>query len=113
MSDQKIDLGPLAPWPNEDDFESVVQSVTRRAVRARAEQVSYTFQLNSLVKPALALAASAAIAIWIGALASQKPSVKEAGRPKKDPAFELASWAASNTVPSTSEIIRVLGGSDE
>jgi hypothetical protein len=69
--------------------------------------------LNALVKPALALAASVAIVIWIAAFAVPESSVDEKARVKKDPAFELAAWAATDTVPPTSEIIRTLGGSDE
>ena len=112
MSDERINLEPLSPWPDNGDFESIVQSVAKRAIANRRDRSSYTFQLKSLVKPALALAASVAIVVWIGALAQGK-SDEEVVRAKKDPAFELASWAASGTVPPTSEIIRVLGGSDE
>ena len=113
MSDKRIDLEPLAPWPDEKGFLDVVQSVTRRAVTERNQRASYTFQLNALVKPALALAASIAIVVWIGAFATGEPSSEERTVPKKDPAFELASWAMTGTVPSTSEIIQTLGGSDE
>ena len=113
MSEEHIDLGPLAPWPDRDGFESIVQLVTKRAVESRNQRVSNTFQLNALVKPALALAASVAIVVWIAAFATGKQAEDERVRPKKDPAFELASWAMTDAVPSTSEIIQVLGGSNE
>ena len=62
--------------------------------------------------PALAMAAAAAIAAWIGALASARDDAEVTSQ-TEPPAFMLARWATVDARPSTPMILHVLGGRDD
>ncbi len=114
MSEKHINFGPLAPWPDKDGFESIVQTITRRAVEARnQQQVSYSFQITSLIKPAFALAASLVVVVWIAAFATGQSSSDQRDVTPTDPTYELSNWAMIGAEPSTDELIRIFGGSNE
>lgn len=109
MSDVRIDLSSLSPWGDEQRWEEVVASVTRRAWRARQRALTVGAQLRAWAMPALVTAAATALMAWLGALARGSPSVPSSGVER---ALVLAGWASGNEAPSTSRILEVLGGAE-
>ena len=108
MDEQKIDLSDLDPSRDAERWEELVRTVARRALAARRRRLTVGHQLLAWARPALAVAAVAALVSWVGNLASPEPTATIA-EGQEDPAIVLARWASSDERPSTPKILRVLG----
>jgi hypothetical protein len=108
MNDERIDLSVLDPSQDPQRWDRIIQSVTARAMEARRRRLTISYQLWTWSRPALAIAATVALAIWAGALASAR-NHSATVRENQEPAFVLAEWAVSSEPPSTSVILQVLG----
>ena len=110
MTNQKIDFSALDPSRDAKRWESLIESVASRAVAARRRQVSLPYQLMAWMRPALAIAAAAAVVTWVGALTSSGTDSAAALESEEHPAFVLSRWAMADERPSTKKIYQVLGG---
>lgn len=109
MNSNPIDFSPLDPSRDPRRWEAAVRSVVDRGIAARTKREAFGHQLLLLARPALAVAASAALAIWVGAAAwteeEDDPRTQTA-----DSALVLSQWAATSDAPSANRILEVLGG---
>lgn len=104
MSEEReIDFTLLDPSRDRAHWEQMIDSVVERTC-ARRRSHSVGAQVRAWARPALAMAAAMALAVWAGALLSDAPT------PPADPAQLLSQWAVSGEVPSTTKILEVLGG---
>jgi hypothetical protein len=108
MDEQKIDLSVLDPSREPERWEKLIRSVARRALAARRRRLTVGYQLLAWARPALAIAAAAALVSWAGNLASPGPTATVA-ESEEDPAIVLARWASSDERPPATKILRVLG----
>jgi len=110
MNDDRFDLSPLDPARDRERWERRIRQVVTHALQARRWTVSG--QLSRWARPALGLAAAAALFSWLG-LALRLPLDGAAeGEPsweQTDPSALLSSWAAADTRPSTGTLLSVLG----
>jgi len=110
MNDEKLDLSALDPARDAAAWERRIREVVARAVSARRWTVSG--QLSSWARPALALAAAAALFSGIG-LVLAGGSLDEAkvgsATEQEAPSSVLSRWAASGEQPSASRLLTVLG----
>jgi hypothetical protein len=108
MKAEKIDLSSLDPAGDREHWEGLIASVASRAWAARRRRHGVVDQLFVWARPALALAATVALGIWVGALLSaHRPGATAAS--VQDPAFTLARWATADENPPTASILEVLG----
>ncbi len=113
MTDQKMDFTALDPSQDAERWERLVESVASRAVAARRRRVSLAYQLTVWMRPALAIAAAAAVLSWVGALTSARTGSTVARQTDEHPAFVLSRWAMADERPSTKKILQVLGGQND
>ena len=97
--DDKIDFSALDPARDRDRFERVVRGIAARASRRRSND-ALSLALR-FWRPALALAACAALALW--APAALRGSGAEA---RSDPAAQWLGWAESGGPDSAAELLR-------
>lgn len=106
VDDDKLDLSPLDPTLDAAGFEAMVQSIAARAARqiaAAPEEIMLRWW-----RPALALAASMAMAAWgPSLLAARQPTSASA----QDPAAALLQWSRGEGASSAAEILESLGAS--
>jgi hypothetical protein len=113
--DDRVDFSVLDPMRDRERWEARVQVVTAwaiitaRAVIARRRR-TVGDQLVSWARPALVLAAAAALSTWMGAIASSGRT--RADTPESQRTTILATWAATGAEPATDELLAVLGGSE-
>ena len=105
MDDDKLDLSPLDPTRDARRFEHLVRSVAAQAT-ARRDQGTPALVVR-LWAPALALAASLALAAWLPSLLKAAPAADQAA--SRDPAGKLLQWARGDS-PSAGEVLDSLGG---
>jgi hypothetical protein len=110
MNDEKIDLSSLDPSRNLAEWNQRIESIAARAWTAHQRRLTVVDQLVTWTRPALAIAAAAALVSWFGALTSGPSG--SATTTVQDPALTLASWAMADEHPSASSILRVLGETD-
>jgi len=104
--DSKIDLSALDPTRDRLRFERLVRSVAARAAERRAPDSLSVIVRNW--RPALALAACLAVAIWAPA-ALRSSDTPSATPQTKDPAALLLTWASSGVPSRADEILQSLG----
>jgi hypothetical protein len=112
MDEEKIDLSELDPSRDAPRWARMVESVAARAMAARRARPSSEIFAEALVRrarPMLAFAAAAAILVWAGAWNAGRHRTSTTAA-SAVPALALAQWAAEDSVPSTSNILDVLGG---
>ena len=109
MNDDKLDLSPLDPEQDEERWEALVTSITRRAVAAR-ERRGLFGEMLTMSRPALALAAGVAIIVWMGAISMRHA---EHAPSREDRVMTLLSWANAPTMPEPSEILATFGGNHD
>jgi hypothetical protein len=110
MNDERIDLSLLDPSRDPKRWERLVASVTSRALAAHRRRLTISYQLTAWARPALALAAAAALASWVGTVVAPTRN-GSAARTEPEPAYVLSAWANGDDVPATPRILEVLGGS--
>jgi hypothetical protein len=109
MNDARFDLSPLDPARDAERWERRIAEVVACTLQARRWTVSG--QLSRWARPALGLAAAAALFSWLG-LALRLPldgAAERDGRSETDPSSLLSSWAANDARPSTGTLLSVLG----
>jgi hypothetical protein len=104
-SDDRLDLGPLDPTQDALRFERMVRSVVARAVAQRPPEAQLL--LVRWWGPALALAASLALAAWLPSML--RGSTQSSATSNSDPATVLLSWARSGGPSSASDVLDSLG----
>ena len=122
MKDEKMDLSVLDPARDAERWNSLVESVARKAWNSRRQQLTVSFQIVSWARPALAIAASLALVSWAATWAQARTGASSAytdgvtgvtgvtrDRKDQDPTTLLAQWAEADELPPTLEILRVLG----
>jgi hypothetical protein len=103
--DDRIDLSPLDPSNDRERWEELVGSIATRAVAAR-RQSPVLLQLVAWSRPALAVAAGLALAIWgVSAVAAGDEAAADS-----DPAYALSNLADADELPSASLLLQLLGG---
>jgi len=109
MNDDKLDLSALDPARDTARWERRIGQVVTRAVRARRWSVGC--QLRSWARPALGLAAAAAVFSWLGLILRWQDAVPLSSDQSEQAVSVLSRWAASDEQPSASSMLAVLGGS--
>ncbi len=103
IDDDRIDFSTLDPTLNKARFDATVLAVAARGAQrraARAEEVMLRFW-----RPALALAASIALAAWGPSLLSP---IRASSSTSEDPAGALLQWSSAGTPSSAAEILESL-----
>jgi hypothetical protein len=113
MDDERIDLSPLDPSRDEKRWQRLITGIAERAVAVRRRRVSVRYQLGAWARPALALAAAAAVVAVLGALLGGATLRGGAVATAHDPALTLVEWAATGERPETAALVAVLGGYHE
>jgi len=111
MTDEKIDFSALDPAQDPSRWERLIESVAQRALAGRARPNRLLLQLSTWARPALALAAGLAIAIWCAVLATGGRGTTTT-ETHTDPVVALATWAMNDAIPTTVDPVVVLGGSN-
>jgi hypothetical protein len=103
--EQALDLSALDPARDAAHFDAVVQSVVARSLAAREANV-WSAVLRWW-RPALALAAAVALALWAPSLVERDDelAVAEAAAP----AYQLEQWASTGQAPSSVELLDASG----
>ncbi|MCK6532496.1 MAG: hypothetical protein L6Q84_05930 [Polyangiaceae bacterium] len=107
MTDDPLDLSELDPSRDRARWEARIAAVTSQALTRRQRRFSVGDQLVAWARPALAVAASLAIAAWGSAWAFGGNAPVAAQR--TDPALELARWASSGELPATPQLLQLVG----
>jgi hypothetical protein len=109
-----LDLSPLDPSRRDPArWEQRIQSVVARAVAAQRWTVAR--QLSSWARPAVALAAAAALFSWLGLLVTLRTATSSTSTLEQDPHALLSSWAAragsgdTEEQPTVGTLLTVLG----
>jgi len=114
VNDDKLDLSALDPARDSERWEQRIGQVVARAVVARAvvaRRWSIGGQLRSWARPALGLAAAAAVFSWLGLILRWQDQAPLSTSQNEEAVSVLSRWAASDEQPSASRMLSVLGGS--
>lgn len=104
-----IDFSALDPCRNQLRWGHTVDNLAARALAERRKRTSIEYQLLSLGRPVLAVAAAFCLMIWTaGYFVSARRS--PTATPTTAPALQIAAWAANNRIPESSELSGTLGG---
>ncbi len=106
--DERLDLGVLDPTRDEARFERLVRSTVAAAVARRRRSAELV--VVRWWRPALALAASLALAAWLPVLLGAGRN-EAAPAARDDSAAALLTLARSDAPPSPAEVLGVLGES--
>jgi len=107
MTDDPIDLSALDPSRDRARWEARIAAVSSRALMRRQRRLRVGDQLVAWARPALAVAASLALAAWGSAWAfGGNPPVPAQ---RTDPAIELARWASTGELPAMPQLIQLVG----
>ena len=99
MENEPIDFSPLDPSRDQVRWERMVRAVAARGRAVRRPPIL------RYARPALAVAAIVALAVW-APLLIRRPGAEVA---TSDPATSLADWARSGETPAPSDLIGVFG----
>ncbi len=116
MSDERtprpIDFSALDPGRNQLRWERSIQALAAKAHAEHVRRSSVEEQLLRWARPVLAVAAALCLIVWTaGYLAgNRRTRATTAGRSVQSPALTLATWAANDRVPDSSELFGTLGG---
>jgi hypothetical protein len=106
-----LDLSPLDPSRRDPArWERRIQSVVARAVAAQRWTVAR--QLSSWARPAVALAAAAALFSWLGLMFTLQTAAPAPATLEQDPHVLLSHWAAADGTteqPTVGLLLTVLG----
>ena len=106
--EKRIDFSSLDPTRDSGRFETVVRSVVERTMARRAARKTVGYQLLLWARPAIAVAAVAAMVLFVGAmLLSSAPG--EDAEPCDERALVLTQLASGHTAISTYQILDALG----
>ncbi len=104
--EERLDLSALDPTRDRTRFEGLVRS-TVAAAMSRRRRTTATETLRWW-RPALALAASIAVAAWLPVLFGTGSDESTAST-RGDPAIALLTLARSDTTPSPTDILATFG----
>jgi hypothetical protein len=105
MNDDRFDFSALDPARDAERWEQRIRQVVAHATRVPRWTVSA--QLSRWARPALGLAAAAALFSTLGLvwIAGQL----DGGKAQESPSAVLSRWAATDEAPSTRHLLTVLG----
>jgi len=107
MHDSRIDLSALDPARDVGHWSQLVDSVAARGLARRKQQLTVSYQMLSWARPVLAIAAAVTLVVGAREWLSH-PDRSSLTRRRVEPAYVLATWAAKDERPSTSNILLVL-----
>jgi hypothetical protein len=111
MNDDRFDFSGLDPARDAERWEQRIRQVVAHAARARRWTVSA--QLTRWARPALGLAAAAALFSGLGLIvimgSLDQGSLDPGSRAQEAPSAILSRWAATDEAPSTRRLLTVLG----
>jgi hypothetical protein len=111
MSDDRFDFSALDPARDARRWEQRIRQVVAHAAQARRWTVST--QLSLWARPALGLAAAAALFSGLGlvriAARLDDGSLEQGSTAQESPSVVLSRWAATDEAPSTRRLLTVLG----
>jgi hypothetical protein len=103
-----IDFSALDPSRNQLRWERTVQTLAAKAHAECRRRISVEHELLRWARPVLAVAAAFCLIVWTaGYLAVARRSATAVQ--VATPALSLATWAANDQLPETSELVRTLG----
>ena len=105
----RIDFSALDPSRDEKRWQGMLESVVEKAMYRREHRLSVGYQLIVWAKPALALAAAAAVALWFGVALLLDRDVEQTDRGDKSTVV-LTQLAAGDASYSTYQILNAIGG---
>jgi len=108
--EERVDLSAIDPARDAARWERRIQLVVARAVQARRWTVAG--QLSSWARPALALAAAAALFSWMGLMLSVQRESVSTGASVSTPeeaVWMLSRWAEGGEQPSARSLLSVFG----
>lgn len=108
MHEPRIDLSSLDPSRDSERWQKLVQSLADRAFAKRQQQLTIGYQMAAWARPVLAVAAAVTLAFGANVWLNHERRSALTLRPV-EPAFVLATWAAADERPATSNILQVLG----
>ena len=101
--DEKIDFGALDPSRDAQRWERMLSSVIDRVHKKRRPR-SISLQLVSWARPTLAIAASLALVVWVGALVGRSPRTQP---PELTQA--MSQWLVNGDASAAEQLIEVMG----
>lgn len=110
MDDRKIDFAQLDPSTNVERWDLLVQSIADQALMRFRQRRTIPMQLLAWSRPALAVAAAAAVICSSIAALSARTSPTPSSL---HPSFVVARWAALDEHPNVTYLVRVLGNAHE
>src|SRR4051812_16458548 len=93
MDDDKLDFSSLDPARDRERWQRRVDDVVARAQASR-QSGRWARELSALARPALALAAAAALLVWSATWLA--PGRRSASGTRVDPAERLMEWSTSD-----------------
>jgi hypothetical protein len=113
MSDERtprpVDLSALDPGRNQLRWERTIQELAAKAHAEHTRRSSVEVQLLRWARPVLAVAAALCLIVWTAGYLVGNRRVT-ARTSAESPALTLASWAARDRIPDSSELFGTLGG---
>jgi hypothetical protein len=111
MDDERIDFALLDPSRDERRWERTVNSLVAQALVERRQRLCISHQSLRWARPVLAAAAMLSLVAWTAGYWA-KGNVAVVPAQSRSAALTLASWAANNQIPETSDLLQTLGGND-
>ena len=105
MENERIDLSSLDPARDAAGWETRLSVLSRQARAIRNDRNRLATRLWTWGRPMLAVAAVLAAVTWTLAW-RLGPSPTQV----EDPAWAVASWAVTEELPPTNELLQTLGG---
>jgi hypothetical protein len=114
MSDEStprpIDFSALDPSRHELRWARAIDRVAARGLAERRRRVSVEQQLLSWARPVLAMAAASCLIVWTAGYFVSARRTTSTTDQNTAPALVIATWAANDQVPETSELSGAFGG---
>jgi hypothetical protein len=108
MDDRRVDLSALDPGADPERLERMVQSVLARAGRPGPESVASALVARG--RAGVALAAAAALLVWVPVLLARGSGASESRA--SDPVAVVTAWAEQGAIPDGVDVFHALGVSD-
>lgn len=107
MDRDRIDFSALDPSRDAERWDRLVRATAARAMEAR-RPAHVLAGLVASWRPALALAAAAAVLAWVPAILSTRGSSAEKATPP-DPVLSTASWALRARSEAAADLVEAIG----
>ncbi len=104
--DERLDLSPLDPVPDDRSLDLVTAMIAGRIVQARAGKTSLWATLTAYSRWAAGLATATAAAVLFLSLSTPAAPATD---PDLQPDVAMLSWSDADSAPTVTEILQVLG----